>query len=434
MPRTAFTVRILFQVSFFIFSVPGAGRAAADGAQSTTPVFFNLAADGVCGQVPFSKPLNESSRVRMIREGYRKLIDRCASARITHLLLNVNYQRACYPSKVWESYWDLENPETWVTGWPRQMWLIFKAGVDPYALCIKYCRLRGISPWISMRMNDTHYVDDPDKASTFWRKHPEYRSSPRGGFNFALPEVRTCHLALIKEILERYDADGLELDWMRFCHHFKPSEAAEKCSVLTEFMHEVKRIALEAQKRRGRPVRIAARVPAVPEFARGLGMDAVAWMRKGLLDVLIVSSTWMPADRDTPLEKWRRLIGSVRHKYLLLPSMGLWVQCVPGGVHMRNDLESARGFTVNAFDRGADGIYLFNHFNPMDFRYRVELPGEKRETRDVFRELVSEATRFTTALGKPRRHILTFHDTAPPAGEQPLRRTGRRPGPAASRG
>lgn len=86
---------------------------------------------------------------------------------------------------------------------------------------------------------------------------------------------------------------------------------------------------------------------------------------------------------------------------------------------MPNDLESARGFTVNAFDRGADGIYLFNHFNLKDFRYRVLLPDGKNEERDIFRELVSEATRFTTALGKPRRHILTFHDTAPPGVQNP---------------
>ena len=393
--------------------------ALADDGEADRPVLFNLAADGLCEHAPFARPLDEHSSRDMILDGYDKLIDRYATARITHLLLNVNYQRACYPSDVWDSYWDVDDPDTNVTGWQRKMWLIHRAGVDPYAACIDSSRKKGIVPWLSVRMNDTHYIDDPRKAGRFWKQHPEFRCSPRGGLNFAIAEVREHHLALIREVLERYDVDGVELDWMRFCHHFKPGEEAAGCDQLTEFMRRVNKLAAVWEKRRGHPIEVAARVPTVPEFARGLGIDAVVWVQERLVDTLILSSTWMPADRDTPVEKWRELIGGVGHDYRIAVSMGLWVKCDPSGAVMRNDLESARGFTANLLDRGADAIYVFNHFNMNDFEYSTRLTNGTSKRYSIFQELISESTRLTSFLNRPRRHILTYHDTAPPGMKNP---------------
>ncbi len=381
------------------------------------PVMLNLPADGLCEHVPFAETLTDNSRAEMIRQGYRRLIERLSSADVTHLLLNVNYQRVCYPSRVWDSYWDVDDPGNNVTGWPRKMWLIHKAGVDPYRTCIELCRARQISPWVSMRMNDTHYVDDPHKASSLWSRHPEYRTSARGGLNFAIEEVRRYHLALIEEILERYDVDGIELDWMRFCHHFKAGQGRVGCEDLTRFMREVVHLTKAAAGKRGHDVRVAARVPAVPEFARGLGIDGVSWVQQGLVDVLILSSTWMPADRNIPIERWHRLIGDTSRPYQLAACMGLWVRGHPGGPVMRNNLESARGFTANMIDRGAGLIYVFNHFNLNDFQYPGERSDGIRENRNLYLELLRDATRLESAVRKPRRHIVTFHDTAPPGVE-----------------
>ena len=86
---------------------------------------------------------------------------------------------------------------------------------------------------------------------------------------------------------------------------------------------------------------------------------------------------------------------------------------------MRNDLESARGFTANLLDRGADVIYLFNHFNLSDFNYTVGFSDGTRKQHNIFHELASKSTRLSAALDKPRRHILTYHDTAPPGVGNP---------------
>jgi len=396
--------------------------AQADEPGRTLPpsvdLLFNEAADGLGECVPFAEKITATSSKPMILEGYRKLIDRYAGAGITHLLLNTNYQRACFPSKSWDSYWDIDNPGDNLTEWPRSMWFIHKAGVDPYAVCVQLCRDRGISPWASMRMNDTHYLQDGYKPNSFWTEHPEYRTSVSAGFNFAIAEVRQHHMALIQEILDRYDIDGLELDWMRGYPYFPKGENGAKGKTLTQFMREVDRLASKASERLGHPVKIAARVPALPKVGRALGLNGAKWVREGLVDTLIVSSTWMPADRDTPLETWRELIGSIEYDYKLAASMGLWVRCVPGGPVMRNNLESARGFTTSMIDRGADQIYLFNHFNPDDFvRHAQSADGLNSKKTDIFSQLVTEAAHFEAAMSQPRRHILTYHDTAAPGIE-----------------
>ena len=41
-------------------------------------------------------------------------------------------------------------------------------------------------------------------------------------FDYGREEVRAYHTKLVKELIERYDFDGLELDWMRFGFHFRP--------------------------------------------------------------------------------------------------------------------------------------------------------------------------------------------------------------------
>ena len=94
-------------------------------------------------------------------------------------------------------------------------------------------------------------------------------------------------MQLIRELAERYDFDGLELDWMRFGLHFRPGHEAEGAALLTEFTAEVRSVLNEWQRKRGHRIRLGARVPSRPETALGLGMDAVTWGRQGLVDMLV---------------------------------------------------------------------------------------------------------------------------------------------------
>ena len=64
--------------------------------------------------------------------------------------------------------------------------------------------------------------------------------------------VRRIVLTFIEEFLERYDVDGLELDWMRWCHMFQRLEAERNAPILTEFVGQVRLLLDQAAAKRGR--------------------------------------------------------------------------------------------------------------------------------------------------------------------------------------
>jgi hypothetical protein len=348
----------------------------------------------------------------------RQLVDQYEGTNVSHLFWNVNYQRAAYRSKVWPSYWDVPAPETELTAWARKYYELHRLGIDDvFAIVIPRCRERGISPWISLRMNDHHYRDNPLSVSPFMVEHPELRlAGGKGLFNYAKPEVRRHYLALIGEVLGRYDVDGLELDWMRSAPIFEEEETASGRPVISEFMRQVRAMAAAAGERLGHPVRIAARVSATPELAYGLGFDAVEWAKQGLIDILIPGASGYP---DVPVERWRTEIGTAGKACLIMPGTDRAYSCVPGGPGRGLSRETTRGFTASMLDRGADGLYLFNHFMSVDFSLRRMTPeGQKKQ--ELMGEILRDAGDLASATAKSRLHVLTLINAST---HKPLSRT-----------
>ncbi len=81
---------------------------------------------------------------------------------------------------------------------------------------------------------------------------------------------------------------------------------------------------------------------------------------------------------------------------------------------MKDDVETQRGFTAAMIDRGADLVYLFNHFNMSDFRQTRKMPDGRTIVHDQNYEMLNTAGRMEAAVGKPRRHVVSFHDPVPP--------------------
>ena len=404
--------------------------STADVSEGATPerhplrergLIINQAADALVGYLPLPSPLKRTTPAETVIAGFHKNIDRYVETQVSHIFFNTNYQRTAYPSKVWESYWDVANPETDTSGWPRLTWLVHETGVDLYEVCIDRCVEKGLSPWLSIRMNDTHYHDDPTKMSRLWWEHPEWHlpRDPHNGFDYNVETVRKYYLALIRELLARYDTDGLELDWMRFPWHFKKGGEEEGRKRLTEFMRETRRMTDETAARRGHPIGIAARIPAVPEFAIAMGMDGVTWVQEGLVDILILASVWRPSDTDQPIEEWRERIGSDKKDFVLAAGTDLWIQSAPGGLLMMNTIESMRGFTAAMLDRGADQIYCFNHFHHNTFNRMYETPDGRKVKKNDYRDLLSQTARLETSIDKPRRHVVTWHDPTPRGANNP---------------
>ena len=241
-----------------------------------------------------NRPLDELSEF-----GLKKQIDLYSSGGENILIYNGNGQKAVFDSEVFDPLWkDLEIKEDGkvfyrgkeVADSPlpfksnaHHAMLLHKNVKDPFGMRIAYGRERGQKVYLSMRMNDVHWVENMDctMVSDFWREHQESLTASYTHpsqwwfhtFDYAKPEVYEYHLALMKEYLTRFDPDGLELDWMRTPYYFQPGWEAENANILTQFIRETKKMAEDCSKRNGHQVAITVRVPSQPDEARRMGFD-----------------------------------------------------------------------------------------------------------------------------------------------------------------
>ncbi len=349
----------------------------------------------------------------MTLENLKAFVDQYAGGTVTHLFLNANAMRASFRSKTRDAIWDPVNGKEPTDRWPQNQKKLFEMGLDPYTIWIARCREKGVTPWISMRMNDVHSVDENDNFmhSTFWRQHPECWRVPNGSpspwvnraMNYARPEVREHHMAFVRELLERYDADGLELDWMRFGYHLAPGREREEHGFLDQFVEEARSLVKQWSVKRGHEIQLAVRVPAHPDAATGLGMDAITWAKNGWVDLIIPCPFWTSSDFDIPVELWRERLGDVAQRVAIAPGVEYNSRPWSGGAPVANDLAALRGFAASAWYRGAENLYLFNWMDS--------------ETRPVtetdYTRLVRDGLTRATVFSSPRRHLVCFRDTVP---------------------
>ena len=340
-----------------------------------------------------------------------KFVDDHAALGVTDLFINVNAQRVNYRSDVWESYWDGYDPKAgndqpffsgldpdrpWDSAFFINTYRLYEQGCDYPKRMIDRARRDGVRPWISIRMNDSHSsnLQDHPGHSTFWKSHPEWRLS-NGALDYEQPEVRDLYMKLIKEVCSRHDLDGLELDFERFWLYFRPGREHEGAKLMTAFVKEARSATQAAAKRLGHPVELAVRVPTTPWIAREHGLDAVAWGKAGLVDMIIASPFWPSLCTDIPIETWKgQLIGT---KVLVAFSQEDGINSGASGRRTATH-EEVRGVLVSGLQRGADAVYFFNLFTcPLAFWPRED-----------YDQLLKDSGSYAALCAAPRRHAISI--------------------------
>lgn len=300
-----------------------------------------------------------------------------SSGQVTDFVACPCGQRTSYDSKAWEPIWaGLNEPNT--GGKTNDIWCVnakclFDQGIDPYAIWIRRCHEKGgVRAWLSMRMNDVHFVNITNyfRNTTFQKTRRDLWRNPRAvpgksawedmALNYAKQEVQDYSFALFKELVDRYDADGYELDWMRFTRHLTPGHEREEAPVLTAFMRRFRDYANAAAAKRGHPILLSVRVQTKIEEAMNRGCDVVAWASERLVDWIIATNFFETNDFDIDLKDWKRRIGAVNPQVLVLPGAS---DNLDRGPDNRPVPMTAGDFTCWArrmYLRGAKGLYLFN--------------------------------------------------------------------------
>ncbi len=386
----------------------------------------NLCADGLIqhfrGRTPDDELTPEIAEENMSK-GMKAFADTGA---VDVMLLNVNYHISYIPSQVWDTAWQRTNGEKLCYDDPesRKMWgkhfaWAHEKGVEPYGLAIKHTRANGMSPWFSVRMNEFHYFKWSVACASFWMEHPEYHVEEDQTFDYKHPEVRQYYIDYVTELCENWDIDGVELDMIR---RFTPGSTQEDRDAVTDCVRRIRENMKEISARKGKKIKLSARVYSLPESCRDNWCDAVDWVQEGLVDGLTLSNFHMPCDFDIPFDRWRKEIGFAEGYFLQAGGDG-GNFCAPFknpyARALNVDTEMMRGFAESAWGNGADGVYVFN-LNSAD---RIDFT--------CLRDSVA-------ACSGTRRHLIAVHNPAQDGWElmishvwQSIRISVGRPGPKA---
>ena len=235
------------------------------------------------------------------------------------------------------------------------------AGHNPPAVIVQECHRRGMDAFVSLRMNDCHDGQHPrgtlpnPELPTFKRQNPDWLVQDLDwwtALDFSVPKVRALKLKVIEEFFQRWDFDGIELDWLRHTLYFPRGTERENGKYLTDFMREVRGRLDELARRRGRPIEVAVRVPERLAWCLEGGFDVPAWITEDLVDLLILGQGVTDLAN---LAEFRELMTA--RNLPIYPS----IYAYGNGYRLSPD-EVIRATAANLWRDGADGLYTFNWF------------------------------------------------------------------------
>jgi hypothetical protein len=222
-------------------------------------------------------------------------------------------------------------------------------GHDPIGLIVNRARRRRLETFITFRMNDIHDWPNSDSLlnSTFWLDHPDWRLGGDPGLNFEYREVRERRLAELVECCQRYDIDGIDLDFQRHPFYFQPGTGPVCVGIMNDFIREI-RDAIDQVK--GRRIALSARVPKSPQAAEAIGLNPAAWCNEKLVDFLTISLSFASVGNDEQLKStpWRAVLS---------PDVPLYAS-----IEVEPTLDKFRAAAHALVAENFNGLMLFNFF------------------------------------------------------------------------
>jgi len=348
-------------------------------------------------------------------EVMRERIDFLAEAGVDVLTwCTCSPDRCNYPTEVGDWSGSSDRTAKTVSGadWNRahNMRRLVEEGNDPIDVMAKRCHEHGMPFLGSVRMNDIHHLYGYRHArcvSRFVLEHPEWcirdaSGKMVGGMDYAVAEVREHRLAIVKEQLEKYNMDGLELDFMRMAPFLQPGREAAGAPIMTEYVRRVRKTldGTARKKGRNRPI-LGVRVPTTLQECQDVGIELATWTAEGLLDFACPSHFSKP-DFNTPVEDFVRIAKGTACR--IFPT----IQSNVAAQYDREvvmSLPKYRGLANNAFRFGADGISTFNFMIGTIGTWHVKRHQGKW---DILRE-----AHDPEALDKKERRYFYDHEISP---------------------
>ena len=234
-------------------------------------------------------------------------------------------------------------------------------GNDPARIVIPAVRKMGVDIFYSFRFNDPHDSAPiapageskpprfPELIATFKLERPEWTIGPGHAYggkyalDFSHEGVRDFKFNVIKEVFEKYDYDGLEIDFMRSPPYFMPGDEPKNAHILTGLLRRVRDHLRIRGEERGRPIPLLVRVGENLKTCELDGFDIATWIKDELVDMIALGS----GSKHIEVEEFKELAQGT--DVLIYAGPYSWK---PQNVYL--------GLSTSYLHQGADGLYLFN--------------------------------------------------------------------------
>ncbi|MDA0834184.1 MAG: hypothetical protein O3A29_12960 [Planctomycetota bacterium] len=303
----------------------------------------------------------------------------------TFVVLAATPDICTYETKVGEVYGDRFGDD-YNKGWTPGIRGLRREQTDVLSLAVEFMHGEGKEVLAEIRMNDTHHTRldrDIPLCSMFAIENPQFvieqpdERTNETALDYTHPEVRAHRLAIMSEIVENYDVDGLELNFVRWAKHFPRDQGREMAPMMTEFLGRIRTMLDETAGKKGRErMTLGVRVPESIAACWLAGVDVEMWIKNGWIDYVVIS-TWNNTDPQIPVDEFTRftkpagvdtivvmgnMIGSIYNglPMILDRPIAQDPNRANGYQSMLIDESEARGAAANYYTWGADSISFWN--------------------------------------------------------------------------
>ena len=261
---------------------------------------------------------------------------------------------------------------------------LLRMGTDPLRLAVEWCHRHNTEVFWTLRMNDIHDNWRQQIRARWKEQRPELvMGSPEDAARFGIrdprqiwtladyerQEVRDMMVRAIEEVLQNYDVDGIDLDFLRHICYFQETRLHQPVTpahrdLLTDMVRQIRARVMAASQRRGRPILLSARVLETLPLNQRFGLDVERWINQAHLDFITVGGGFDPfTSPGKELVDWCHKRNTPA--YGCITSEGLdqggWSgPPVPHSELSEKSQESWRGAATNTWAMGVDGIMTFN--------------------------------------------------------------------------
>jgi hypothetical protein len=288
----------------------------------------------------------------------------------------------------WTQFWRSELCAYDVREPHQRLVPMMDAGVMPMEVYIDECHKQNMEFIAGFRMNDRH-GHNADWFTQLSKEKPEWvlkgykpsskrTTDPRSyevgcALDYSVAAVRDWVFSIMEEVANRFDIDGMELNYTRLPACFPLGEAESSHAIMTDFVRRVRDMLDDVGKKKGRKLLLGVRVLQHLEGCLTMGFDIPTWIQDGVIDYIVPGDIGF-TDFNAKFEAFVRL-ARASDCYVYPQIQALM------GYHHRDRVQSpdhCRAAVQNFYGAGADGFSTQNYFEVEAYHVLKELRDPNR--------------------------------------------------------